>query len=269
MNSLTKSLVCLFIAAVSSVFGAGIHVVDDLTKEATAKPGDKVQGAILVQNSGDKPGEVKVYQTDYLFFSGGKNDYGEPGSVQRSNSSWIAFTPSQFVIQPGETAKIYYTIEVPNDESLCGTYWSMLMVEPIADGALKPIGSSPDKINLGIHTVMRYAIQVVVNIGDTGKREIKIANKQIITKDGDRFLQLDIENVGERWLRPWIRAEIYDDQGARIGSFGGSRTRIFPGCSVRIPIKITDLQAGKYTSLVVVDNGDDSVWGAQYEMDIK
>jgi hypothetical protein len=269
MKLTTKPFIYLFLLAASGAFAGGIHVVDDLTKEATVRPGDEIRGTIAVRNSGDRPGEVKVYQTDYLFYFDGLNIYGEPESVPRSNCSWIAFSPQQFVVPAGERAMIYYTIQVPKDGNLFGTYWSMLMVEPIPDGTLAPMTSQSGEVTMAVKTVMRYAVQIVTHIGDSGKREIKFADKQLIRKDGKWVLQLDVENTGERWLRPWVRAELYDDQGSHVGRFDGGRCRIYPACSVRQCVELADLPSGKYHALIVVDNGDDSVCGAQYALEIK
>lgn len=248
---------------------AGITVDDGLTRETTLKPGDSIQGRIVLRNPSDKPQEVKVYQTDYMFFADGRNLYGEPGSAHRSNSSWITVAPKQFTIPARDSFSVYYTIQSPKDESLAGTYWSMLMVEPIAEGSLELPKYEKGKVAVGLQTIMRYGIQIVTHIGESGKREIKFADKKLISKDGKYSLQLDIENTGERWVRPLVRVEIYDTQGAFIGQYQSDHTRIYPECSVRKTTELAGLRPGKYNALVVLDNGDDSAWGAQYELDIK
>ena len=77
------------------------------------------------------PQEVKVYQTDYLFYADGSTYYGDPGTMPRSNTRWISFTPKQFTVPAGEEVTVRYTIQVPNDARLAGPYWSILMVEPV------------------------------------------------------------------------------------------------------------------------------------------
>ncbi len=265
-----QCLVCCCMLLISSAaFAGGIQVVGDLTQAYTVRVGQSVEGSIILQNGSNNPHEVRIYQTDYLFFCDGKNIYGDPGSVPRSNCKWITFSPQQTIIPPGDFLPVYYTIQVPNNDDLSGTYWSMLMVEPLGEALPEPEQSKLEEATIGIKTVMRYAIQMVTNVEQTGKKEISIIDKRLVDLEGAHVLQLDIENKGERWLRPSIRAELYDEQGTYAGSFDGGAVRIYPGCSVRRRIRLEEVGAGRYTVLVIVDNGDEAVWGAQYELAIE
>jgi len=248
---------------------AEVQLLSNLTSEAALAPGGRREGRILLQNTGGAAATVRVYQTDYLFHCDGANYYDTPGSSTRSNCSWITFSPQQFDIPPKETLAVRYALQVPNDQKLSGTYWSMLMVEPIANETNAPLEAEDGHIQVGLRTVIRYGIQIVTNIGDTGRREIKVADKKLVTNDGKRLLQLDVQNTGERWLRPVVWAEVYDEKGEYVGRFGGARTRIYPGCSTRNLIDLSALRAGKYNALVVVDNQDESVWGARYVLQIE
>ena len=244
---------------------AGISVIGALSRESVAQPGEEYQGTIILGNSGTTPEEVKVFQTDYLFFADGSNRYGEPGTVNRSNAGWITFSPARLTIPPKEQAFIDYTVKVPEDPDLTGTYWSMLMVEPIPE-THPEAPTEEGRIKMGITQIVRYGIQLVTDIGDTGTRKIQILDKSLIEKDGKRILQIDIKNIGERWLRPSVWAELYTAEGSPIGRFEGVRLRIYPGTSVRQRIDLTGLSTGLYKALIVIDNLDDSVFGAQYQL---
>jgi hypothetical protein len=259
-------LVLLFTCGIS--YAAGVDVISGLTDEAVLQPGAKKDGRIVLRNTADTPQEVKVYQTDYTFRCDGTNAYDKPGACKRSNGPWITFSPQQFTIPPRETFTVYYTVQTPKDDKLTGTYWSMLMVEPVML-APPPVKEEQNKVRVGLQTVIRYGVQIVTNIGGTGKKEVKFADKQLVARDGKRFLQLDLENTGERWLRPTVWAEVFDDKGVRAGRFESGRTRIYPGCSTRNSIDLGSLKAGKYQALVVIDSGDESVWGAQYALEIR
>lgn len=271
MNTIGRAIgiLSLVLAVCGASPGSAIDVVSDLTQEAVLQPGGRKEGKIILRNTADASVEVKVFQTDYMFRCDGSNSYDKPGSCLRSNASWITFSPQQFSIPPRETLVVYYTVQVPKDAKLSGTYWSMLMVEP--KPALDPEAppSEDGKVKVGIQTILRYGIQMVVHIGTTGRREVKVLDKRLAAVDGKRALQLDIENTGDKWVRPTVWAEIYDEAGSHSGRFKCNRTRIFPGCSTRNSIDLSGLKAGKYQALVVIDNGDESVWGAQYALEIK
>ncbi|HET6566508.1 MAG TPA: hypothetical protein VFG50_01000, partial [Rhodothermales bacterium] len=84
---------CLWVRAAD----AQVAVVSGLSEEHTAQPGETYQGAIQVRNQTAESQEVRVYQTDYLFYADGTNVYGAPGSTRRSNASWITYNPDYFV----------------------------------------------------------------------------------------------------------------------------------------------------------------------------
>lgn len=246
---------------------ASVTVVGGLTRELTLEPGETMEGRIILRNAADEARQVRVYQTDYLFQADGRKQYGEPGEMPRSNAGWIVHTPQQVTVPANSTESVFYTIQAPPDE-LRGTYWSMMMVEPIAEGDLEPPQAEEGQVAIGIRSVMRYAIQMVTHIGDTGERDLAFIDRQLIEDEEKRVLQLDLENTGEVWLRPLVWAELYDAEGVLVGRFDAGRGRIYPGTSARYRIDLSEVPAGQYRALVVADNGDEYVFGAQYDLEL-
>ena len=106
--------VLLFLLTVlTSSAQSGVTVLGGLTHEAALQPGERMEGSIRLNNDTDSVATVKLYQTDYLFYADGRTEYGDPGSVQRSNASWISISPMYVNIPPGETVPVYYEVEVP------------------------------------------------------------------------------------------------------------------------------------------------------------
>ncbi len=261
-------LLLSFTAARAGSSFACVSVTGSLKEDKTVRQGDKVNGTIQVRNSSNKSCNVKIYQTDYLFFADGKTIYGEPGSVPRSNAGWISLSPVFLTIPPQDNASIHYNIQIPADPSLKGSYWSMVMVE--SAGALPEHGKEePKKITVGIQTNIRYGIQIATDIEDSGERMIRFLNKELITKNGQKIFQFDIENTGERWLAPEVWVDLFNSEGLNIGRFESKPVRIYPGSSVRHKVDFTQVKPGKYQALVVADNGDDHIFGARYQVDIK
>jgi hypothetical protein len=259
-------IIGLILLTLGPAWGAGIQVVGELTRELTLQPGDRVQGKILVQNRTEDTQQVNIFQTDYQFFANGVNNYGKAGNIVRSNATWITFAPRLLTLPKNETLAIDYVIQVPKEGRLTGTYWSVLMVEPIPAAKLDP---KPRKNGtVGINTVLRYAIQMVTQIGQTGERAMKFTGKQLLQENGKKILLIDAENTGERWLRPQIWAQIFNQDGTDCGRFSGQRLRIYPGCSARFQVDLSSLSKGNYSALVVGDNGDEYVFGARYEFSL-
>jgi hypothetical protein len=281
-----KKALCffVFIVVLAELCFAGISVVGELTREESVQPGEKFEGTIKLQNTGETTRQVNVYQTDYVFHADGSNVYGEPGSAVRSNADWLSVSPKRLTIPPNEMALVHYSGQVPavrklasilNDfqleesPDLVGTYWSMIMIEPAPETGPENLEDEVGRVKFGIQTKVRYGIQIVTNVGDTGTPKIKFLDKGLTKQEGKTFLQLDIENTGERWLSPTVWVELYNSDGAQIGRFEGGKKRIYPDCSVRHRAELKDVPAGEYKALVVVDNGDQYVFGAKYDLEIE
>ncbi len=245
-------------------------VIGELTRECALTRGDVKQESIVVRNPGQAPVQIRAYQRDYRTYADGRKEFGKPGSVDRSNSGWITVTPHEMVLEPGQTASFKATVRVPENASLSGTYWSVVMVEPVPDMSLLPPLPKTDKPTVRVVAIKRYAIQFVTHLGKSGTYQLRFAEPRIEDDDGERMLALDIENTGSRWIRPNLWAEVYDESGVSRGRFSGKRLRLFPGCSVRSGIDISTLPTGRYQALIVADGGaDDNVFGGRYQLDVK
>lgn len=261
-------LLCLLLLT-SQALAEGVCVVGGLTREATLSPGSKSEGRVTLVNNTGEPCQVRVYQTDYLFYADGRNLYGDPGSAPRSNARWVTFTPHQVVVPARDMAPVDYTIQVPQDDQLTGTYWSMLMVEPLETDGPGPPEAEEDKTKVGLRTVLRYGIQLVTHLGDAGTRDLRFHGQRLLVADGKRLLQLDAENVGEQWLNPVLWVEVHDEKGAAVSRFDARKTRLYPGCSACFQLDLTALAPGSYNALIVADNEDDNVFGAQCKLAIR
>ncbi len=245
-----------------------LNVVGDLSHVFTLDPGGKARGEILLENQGDSDGEVKVYLQDYLHYADGRNLFQKAGGLPRSNASWISATPNQATIPAKGTLKISYSLAVPADPSLKGTYWSVLVVEPVPKTLLTP-KAPQDEVNLQVLTVTRFAVQMITTIGRTGATSLRFSDRRLVKEEKHRLLELDVENAGERLLSPHVWAELFNTQGQPAGQVDGSRHRIYPGCSSRFQLDLSALPPGEYKAVVVADNGDENVFGANYTLELK
>jgi len=245
-------------------------VVDNLSFDFQAQPGEKIEGKISLRNDENKIINIKVYQTDYLFYANGENYYNDPGTNSRSNANWISFSPSRFSIPPQERGAIYFTINVPQDQNLKGAYWSMIMIEPVSEDSFEAPFAEKDKLKFGVQIQLRYAVQIAVNIGE-GSAMVKFQEKKITKEKGEVCLYLSLENTGEKMLIPEVSAELIDKNGLSLGSFKSlsGQNRIYPGCSVKHKINFGELKSGQYKVLVLVDNKDENVFGAQYTIKVQ
>ena len=264
-----RSLVAAFTLCVLPLARASVAVVGPLAHEYTVQIGESYEGLLELQNTTQEPQEVRIYQSDYFFYADGRILYGEPGELPRSNARWITVAPAELKIPGGETALVRYTIQVPDDELLEGSYWSILMVEPTIQPAARAGEGEPARPALAIQQLLRYAVQVVTQIGSSGATELRFAALQLAAQEGRRLLLVDVENPGETWYRATVWAELYDAEGRYVGTFEGGAFRLYPGTSVRYTVELAGVQKGTYKALIVADCGGDDVFGANVNLLLK
>jgi len=272
MKSIRQIARCFLSCILVHSFVQGqVSVVGELSQDRFVNPGDVYEGSIALLNTTGEPQEAMIYQTDYLFQADGTNRYGDPGTVPRSNASWITFSPSDVVIPPQESSEVHYRVQIPADSlrRLNGTYWSMLMIETIPKRV--PESSLPqtsENRQMGIRQSIRYAIQIASHLVNTGTKEVRFLNAELVSsQEGNRLLKLDIENTGTTGMRPEVYVELFDENGSLEGRFEGLKYRIYPGTSVRQVIDLGRMFHGEYTVLIVIDDGGNDVFGAQYTLE--
>ena len=258
-------LLTLLIGSATSI-GAEISVRGRLTHELELLPGSTHSGTIVIQNVGNRTEEVKLYQTDYRSESPSFHHYEDAGTNQRSNSSWISFSPSRFTVPPDQSHTISYVLEVPMDESLSGTYWSVLMVEAIPPESPESIEADPDRPRVAVLQLIRYAVRLITHIDSTGTVEPEILGASLSLENGRPVLGVGLANTGTRSLKIDIWAEVYDVQGSLVARRDGSGSTLFPDSTREYRIPLHELARGEYTALVVIDAGDNNVFGASFPL---
>jgi hypothetical protein len=256
--------VALLASAGSSAF-ASVAPDGEATQLRVSNPGEMYRGTIAVRNQGTSVATVKLYQTDYAFSADGRNSFGAPGSSSRSNAGWLRLGQEQVVIAPGAVANVDYEVRIPEGVPLVGTYWSCVMIQEV-EGA-----EATGERNAGVrlHQTIRHAVQVITEIGETGRSEVAFRNARLSTESGKRLLDVDLENTGERWLRADVWLELHDATGRTLGRFAAAKRRVFPGTSVRNRIELTAAPPGKYLALLVADGGRNDLFGTQIELDLR
>jgi len=253
---------------------ANISLISQMTQSFDVIEGESYQGLLKLYNNGDQVQDVRIYQTDYRFDAEGHSFYEKAGTLARSNAGWIEINNSIVSVPPKESINLPYRIIIPEDKNLVGTYWSMIMVEPLpirdSTGSANSLMEEEQDVKIGVKQSFRYGVQIVTNLGDDGKYKLNFTNSKLRydeKRDGYIF-QVDLINKGEYWLSPVVWMEIYDDYGSQVGRFKGRQLRIYPDTSIRQQIRVAKLRAGTYQALLIADNQDDNIFGIRYTLKV-
>jgi len=245
----------------STVTQANLLMQGGYSHEFTTIPGGIYKKSIKLSNMGRSPQEVKIYLEDYLFTAGGKSSFtaARLRKNPRSNSRWIKVSPSRVTLAPGTSRTINYTMTIPRS-SFIGTYWSALIIEPVARTSLESSqGSQNDnKVHMNIKQISRHAVQIVAQMGNTGKINLQLKHPVMKKEAAKRNFSLDAYNLGTKWIKPTVWLDVYNQQGTFIGKFEGAGARVYPNTSATLSVDISGLKTGKYKGLFVVDGGSNS-----------
>ncbi len=252
----------LAISAGPIVASAQIAVIGSTVEERTASPGSSYVGTIVVKNLTDQPQSVHIYQSDYTFFSDGTSHFDPPGTVGRSNASWVTPSTGSILIPPRGEMTVAYTVRVPAVDTLRGTYWSTIMVEGAVNAP-----RAPGARQVGLGTVMRYAVQLATHLDNAGTNKILLDKQRVMSKpDGVQSLELQVTNTGQRGFRPLLWVELYDARGALIVRRQQQRGLLYPGTSIIQTFDLGKPAHGAYKAVVFADTGNDTVVAAQYKL---
>lgn len=260
---LASALAALLLARAAPA-SAQIAVMGNTLQERTVSPGESYTGTILVMNPTREAQTAKLYQTDYTFSADGTSRFDAPGTLPRSNAAWVSLASSQVTVAPGETVPVRFTVQVPESGALKGTYWSVVMVEGVPRSVASP---RPGAAGVGLTSVIRYGVQVVSQIQDSGKRGAEFDRVRVVPgKAGEPMLQFEIHNPGDRAYHLGVKVTIFDEKGAVAASFRKEHNLLYPGSSLLEQFALPRLAPQTYQLQVLADTGEDEVFGGEFTM---
>jgi hypothetical protein len=260
----TRAAAYLIFALACAAARADLSIEGDLAYEFTVEPGQRVEGVITVINAGKAAAEARIYQTDYHFEAGGVNYFDDPGTRGRSNAKWTTVAPRTLAIPAGQRAAVSFSVQVPADSALYGSYWSMIMVEEMNPAAADP------KARMSITQVVRYGLQVVTTIGATGVTDLGFQNAKLARDGGKDVFTVDVRNKGDRLVKPEMSLELYDEKGKSAAKLGSSLNKVYPGTTFRYEFVLPEGLARKpYKAALFADCGENRVFGANITLNLK
>lgn len=237
--------------------------VSGLAYQNTLKPGESAEVRITLISDKDKPELVDLKLCDYWCNAQGQHFFESVGEHARSNASWITQNSFRETINPGETRDVYLIIRAPQDKSLKGSYWSVLLIEP--SDPLQSMVEAASGFQLQVK--VRYAYHVVTNIG-TGTPSIKIIKKGIEETFGKKQFAVHVDNNGDLFLSPKLIVKLFDKQGKLQRTLESQTERLYPGSSVRYLAAGEEIEPGSYTAFLLFDNGDGRIFADTFPFTI-
>lgn len=235
--------------------------VNGLSYLNSMKPGESAQLIINLLSDKDQPEIVDLKLYDYRCNSAGQHFFEEIDKQLRSNARWITLSSHREIVNPRQNKEIYLTINAPQDPTLTGSYWSVLMIEP--SDPLQTLKESEHGFQLQVK--VRYAYHIVTHIGQ-GSPSLKIVKKGIEQLEGKNYFAVDVENTGNVFLNPKMTIKLFNKQGKLEKTMNTDTDRLYPGSSSRYLADAQGIPSGNYTAFLLLDNGDGKIFGDTLEL---
>lgn len=262
-----RRFLLLIISIVSfCFFKANIVILNGLSHNYKVENGKVYKGKISIENTGSQPQSVKLFLQDFTYQSDGSINYTAPNTNIKTNTGWIKLNTNLLTLKAKEKTEVLYEITIPKQLSDAGSYWSVVIVEPVEN--IKP---SNDKQGINITSIVRYAIQIITDIDtDQAKPDLKFEGIKIEKEDGKSILKVAVANKGNLYCKPTVNIEIYNKKsGEKLGAFSSLAMGLLPQTSKSFHIDISKMPPDKYNAALIATDEEENAFALNVELEIK
>jgi hypothetical protein len=230
---------------------ANVVVLNGLTHIHKSPSGNIITGVVKLKNTKNTEQRVIIYFND-LFQECGKETILTTDSTHlNSISKWFSTNINERVLKANEEYELLYTINIPNDVELKGSFWGVLMVE-----IEKPIKEDELEYGVKLESKVRYGIQIIADINERVPSELEFYNVEIDEVDSSKIINVDVQNNGIFFVQPTLILEVFNEDGEQAKKLEVKFKKIYPNSCKAFSLDISDLPKGTYTAVLVADYGE-------------
>jgi len=246
-----KSLIFLFLFLSFQASNAGVVILNGLTHVHQSASGQLITGVIRMKNTDAREQRVIIYFND-LFQECGKGTVLTADMTHKNSiKNWLTTNVNEHVFKANEEYELIYTINVPNDVEIDGSFWGILMVE-----VEKPIKEDELEYGVKLESKIRYGIQIIADINKRTPSELEFYDIKIEEPDGNKLINVDLKNLGTFYVEPTLVLEVFNDKGEQQKKEEVKFKKVYPNSCKAFTLDISDLPKGAYTAVLVADYGE-------------
>lgn len=239
---------------------ASVSILNGLTHVHTGVAGETMYGKVVLKNNSKGASRVIIYRQDLLAKCGDEGImYLDKSESPNSLAKWLSIAVDEKVLQPYETYELTYKIKVPSSFDN-GSYWQVIMIE----GA-DPVSEQGSQ-GFVVSSKVRYAVQVVANLGAYESPTIAYEDVSLINSEGAK-VNVRLKNEGMFSTNVKLGLELYDNEGIKVKTIEGLSRRLYPKSCNFFTIDVSSLPKGKYVGLLIADTGSD-LFGSNLTMQL-
>jgi hypothetical protein len=192
-----------------------------------AKPGEKLQTMVKIQNSSNTQLTVISQAQDFTLDSDGQTPLPIDGVVSNrwSLASWLVLSPAQQEVAAHTTKGVNVLIEIPED-ALPGGHYAMVTHRPIL-GDLD-VTAGDQAVDAGVTQKVGTLVYVIVDGPISEDAFVRNLNFPKLTELGPVDFNFTIESMSDVHIRPQINVEFRNWFGKKVDSVQIETKNVFP-----------------------------------------
>ena len=257
-------LTIAFIFFMNTAAFSGVLIVNGLTHTYEGSSGDRVRGEIILQNTSNIDQLVTFDLNEAIFSCSEFRKFTKDMSHERSSLTWFEGNLGDKVLAPNERFVYRFSINIPEDATLKGSYWNMVMIQ-----VEKPMQQQQSNA-VALNSKMQYAVGVMTNVNNIEDLDLTFTSIDFLPEAGlpSKNLSVNLENENLFVEDVKLLLEIYDATGTKIMEKSTVRNLIFPGFCQEFIIDLTSLAKGNYQCMLIADSREEYV-GANINLNIE
>jgi len=246
------TVLALLICSGSAFSQTASVTITPASVDTKVKAGASYTKNFTLVNNSDEGLRFRAGAEDVWIDENNARQEGRPGTLPRSASLWIQFTPNEIVIEPHGTAVMKALITVP--QSATGSFYTVPVfdVAPVKKSVMTNVAlSSVATASIGIR--FRTLMMLTTDVGAEYNVEITDAKITPPTATSELELNLDVHNRGNAHAKMRGAFAILDSTGQLAGRGTIEEKRILP--TQQKPLKgkwAGELKPGDYTCLITL-----------------
>jgi hypothetical protein len=242
-------LICLLSACCNAALAQPASVgITPASIDAKVKRGASYTQNFTIVNSTGAALKFRSSVQDIWYDEQNKRVTGRPGTLNRSASLWIQFTPTEFTVEANTSSVVKATITVPL--SATGSFYAV----PIFEGI--PVDKAATQTNVSTASIgVRFRGLIMLTTDEGAEYNIEITDGKVSppTASTELELNLDLRNRGTAHAKLRGAFAILNADGALAGRGNFSEKRLFPAQRNFIKTKWAgELARGKYACIVTL-----------------
>lgn len=242
-------LLCSFICVRAQQNSLG---VSPASVEAKVKRGSTYTQTYTLFNNTSERLRFNCFVIDYWYDESNKRLTGRPGTLPRSASLWVQFSPSEIIVEPNSSATVKAIFTVPIGAA--GGYYTM----PVFEAMPVTYGSTVQQPVANISTAsigVRFRGLVMLATEDGNEYVVEVMGGKVKPPSDSTPLEvdLDVRNRGTVHARVRGVLAILDASGKLAGRGRIEGNKFLPGQRNKIKVAWAgELQPGRYTAVVTL-----------------